>query len=112
MCFTLNQRGVLQAGSGFWSRPRKRTSTKFTEKTGPWPETGGWPLDSPLVAVCSLIPGRCFTEVENPKEFSTSAPIIVPHPGKITKACILLTGSYQGLLCFRTGEGRDLFPQL
>lgn len=85
---------------------------QFTEKSGPWPETGGWPLDAPLMAVGSLIPGCGFAEVERPGEISTRAPIIVPQPGKITKAGILLTGSYQGLPCIRTGEGRDLFRQL
>ena len=67
----------------------------------------GWFLFAPW----SLVKVSHFSKVES-GEFNISAPIIVPYLLKITKACILSTGSCQGLLCLRTGEGRDLFRQL
>lgn len=61
--------------------------------------------------------GRFLVKVSEPRlqrgggsgEFHIRVLVITLHPGKITKACILLTGSY---LKLRTGEGRDLFRQL
>lgn len=42
------------------------------------------------MALGSLIPSCRFAEVERPGAISTRAHIIVPQPGKITKAGILL----------------------
>ena len=53
----------------------------------------GWSLFAPW----SLVKVSHFSKVES-GEFNISGPIIVPYLLKITKACILSTGSYQGLL--------------
>lgn len=65
----------------------------------------GWPLFAPRFLVKG---SHCSKEVAKSGEFNISA----LRPGKITNACVLSTGSYRGLLCLRTGEGRDLFRQL